>query len=211
MKTSPWVPIALGVLVVAALWLWQRERQSGAADRATYEERMRVLSGERDSLAGRAARTDTQYVTDTAALREAAARFARRAARVDTQWLHDTIPVPVEVVREIVASADTTIRACRAALTTCEQRVADRDSVIAVERRLRATGDSLTRALLRQSLPRFTPFVEGGVDPLHQWALAARAGVDVRTFGAFKLTAAILHSTSHHQHTTAFAGVRVTF
>lgn len=45
-------------------------------------------------------------------------------AGVDTQWLKpDSVPVPVEVVRTIVVTADSAIRTCTQALQTCEARV----------------------------------------------------------------------------------------
>jgi hypothetical protein len=40
------------------------------------------------------------------------------------------VRVPVEVVRWVVAEADSTIAACRSVVQTCEQRVAVRDSLI---------------------------------------------------------------------------------
>jgi hypothetical protein len=206
-----WLPLAIGAVVVVIVALWVRSRTGASADEATLAERLRTADSALAVAQRQAARTDTQYVIDTAAMRDAAARFARRAARVDTQWLHDTIPVPVEVVREIVATADTTIRACRAALTTCEQRVADRDTVIARERRLRATGDSLSAILLRRARPRLLPFVEGGVDPLHDFGLVARGGAELRLFGAVRLVGALDYSTAPETRTRALAGVRVTF
>jgi hypothetical protein len=62
--------------------------------------------------------------------------------------LPDTVRVPVEVVRWVVAEADSTIAACRSVIQTCEQRVAVRDSLIAALSR--------RNALIREQVRRET-------------------------------------------------------
>ena len=56
-------------------------------------------------------------------------RWKAATTLVDTAWLHDTVAVPVEVVREVVKQADSTISACTTVLGTCEQRSVALDSV----------------------------------------------------------------------------------
>lgn len=65
-------------------------------------------------------------------------RWRTLAGRVDTAWLRDTVirTVPVEVVREVVRSADSTIHACTDAVSTCELLVAARDSTIRAKDRV---------------------------------------------------------------------------
>lgn len=107
------------------------------------QERMATLNAQAESLAARARVVDTVYRTDTLRLSANLSEWRSLVARLNDS-LHfmknlknhevDTIRVPVEVVREVVVTADSTIQACTLALQTCEQRVAVRDSLLAVER-----------------------------------------------------------------------------
>jgi hypothetical protein len=117
---SPWLRYAL--VAAAALLvgvLFQRDRQAGAAARTelvrlTHERRV----------------TDTLYRRDT--VRLTVTRTIYNSSR-DTLLLHLTDTVKV---REFVAAADSTIRACTLVVETCEQRVAVRDSIIATLKKL---------------------------------------------------------------------------
>ena len=101
------------------------QRQAGV-----WQERARVADSTAKAL-GRTIRvTDTVYRRDTV-------RLTRRVQAWDTvtrvvEALADTVRVPVEVVRWVVAEADSTIQACRSVVQTCEQRVAQRDSLNAL-------------------------------------------------------------------------------
>lgn len=101
------------------------QRQAGV-----WQERARVADSTAKAL-GRTIRvTDTVYRRDTV-------RLTRRVQAWDTvtrvvEALPDTVRVPVEVVRWVVAEADSTIQACRSVVQTCEQRVAQRDSLNAI-------------------------------------------------------------------------------
>lgn len=217
------IAVAVAVVVALVFW-WRSQNRRDAADEATYEERLRVLTVERDSLARQARTRDTVYEKDTASLGTLERRYrlsaaeARRLAGLLTQPRgRDTVPVTVTDSAALVAAmhalalGDSTIRACRAALSTCEQRIADRDAQIANERRLRATGDSLAAVLLRRARPRLLPYLEAGVDPLHTWGLVARGGLEVRAFGPVRLTAALQYSAAPSSTTSALIGARITF
>jgi len=101
------------------------QRQAGV-----WQERARVADSTAKAL-GRTIRvTDTVYRRDTV-------RLTRRVQAWDTvtrvvEALPDTVRVPVEVVRWVVAEADSTIQSCLIVQRTCEQRVAQRDSLNAV-------------------------------------------------------------------------------
>lgn len=108
MKWLPWTLLA-GV----ALWLGaQLHVESGLRERiAERQHAIDSLGGLaahlRQELAVRVPEVDTLIQT----------RWRAAVARVDT--LHDSVPYPV--VRGIIAAGDTTIRACRATLSLCEQ------------------------------------------------------------------------------------------
>lgn len=112
MKRHPWLPLALAVALGAALW-WARtaERRVGATT-----ARLVTLEADSARLARAAGRLDTVYRTQTRTL----TRW-----RDSTVTLRDSLTITdtVEVVR-FIAVQDSTIAACSAALTTCEQRVA---------------------------------------------------------------------------------------
>lgn len=117
------------------------QRQAGV-----WQERARVADSTAKAL-GRTIRvTDTAYTTDSAAWRASERRYAHARRIVDSllrvppvveslPGRVDTVqapPIPVEVVRWVVAEADSTIQACRSVVQTCEQRVAQRDSLNAI-------------------------------------------------------------------------------
>lgn len=101
------------------------QRQAGV-----WQERARVADSTLKILARNVKAVDTVYRNDTV-------RLTRRVQTWDTVTrvvaaLPDTVRVPVEVVRWVVAEADSTIAACRSVVQTCEQRVAQRDSLNAL-------------------------------------------------------------------------------
>lgn len=117
MTLSRLLPWGLAAVLVLAYGCEQRARGRAEAGQAAA---VRSL----DSLRRVARITDTVYRRDTLRLRVYRDRWDTAYVDVE-QWKHDT----VEVVR-YVTLADSTIRACSAALNTCEQRVADRDAML---------------------------------------------------------------------------------
>lgn len=93
---------------------------------ATLRQRLHASDSLVVALSKRAKATDTIYRRDTVRLRIATQHWDTVKAGIDTV----TISVPIEVVRTVIATADTTIRACSLVVQTCEQRVAQRDSII---------------------------------------------------------------------------------
>lgn len=102
-------------------------------ERALLKQRLHASDSTVAALAGRGKGIDTLYRIDTLRMRVAVHHWDTVKAKVDTI----TVPVPVEVVREVVREADRTINACQMVVQTCEQRVANRDSVIAELRKQR--------------------------------------------------------------------------
>lgn len=101
------------------------QRRAGA-----LEERLKTAERTAAALARSTRTTDTVYRRDTLRLTRREVRWRDSVvARVDT--LADTVRVPVEIVRWVVAEADSVISSCRAALSTCELRISQRDSLIA--------------------------------------------------------------------------------
>ena len=159
--------LLLGLSLVATKCTYDHgQRQAGI-----LSERLRVTDSVNVVLQRRTKTVDSAYRKDTVALNAALARYAaarqelsRRMATssVSEKVVHisdtvvlervavyttDTLEVPVEVVKWVVAEADSTIQACRSVVQTCEQRVALRDSSIStlsrqlqLERKQRPSG-----------------------------------------------------------------------
>lgn len=159
----------LGYLVAAlALGGTKCVYDHGQRRAGVLSERLRVADSTSKAQTRAVRSIDSAYRTDTAALGAALARYAvarqalsRRLATPgvsdkvvhisDTVTLADTVRVPVEVVRWVVAEADSTIAACRSVVQTCEQRVAVRDSLIGTLRRQHAlTREQVRRDVLRK-------------------------------------------------------------
>lgn len=112
----------LAILFVVGLFAHQR--QVGA-----LQFRIREAEAEINTLQKIKKGKDKEYIfkTDT---------FVKVLYRRDTtlkvveKFLHDTIPVPVEVVKQIIAVDSAAIQSCRSVVLTCEQRVAVRNSII---------------------------------------------------------------------------------
>jgi len=112
------VALAVALLVVGLLYGCEMKARGRAeADGARWRSELAALRG-------RTARVDSVYVRDTVTLWRQVRSTDTLTQTVET-WKHDTVKVV-----EYVARADSTIRSCTAALLTCEQRVALRDSTI---------------------------------------------------------------------------------
>lgn len=118
MKPATALSLALAVALVIVGYTCGSER----ADARLYRvERDSAKAREARALAT-ARKVDSIYVRDTVTL----TRWRERLVTLrDSLTITDT----VEVIRYI-AAADSTIAACTLALSTCERRVAARDSVI---------------------------------------------------------------------------------
>ncbi len=169
-KWLPWVLVVVLLLVVTGqLGIEGRLRERiRTRDRqiTALEEVAGIL---RDTLQEQVAQLDA--VTDTLWLPQ------RR--RVDS--FVDSIPVPVEVVREIVAAADTTIAACRSALSTCQQ-------LAQVER---ARGDSLAEQVNDWRRVARGPVLRGEAGLFYRLdgGFVASPQLTARTFFGWTLTA----------------------
>lgn len=142
--------LVLAVVLVGLLLLFLRERQ--AAIRA---ERRAVTAEEAaDSLRRRGDSVAVVYQVDTLRL----TRWMTRWDSVTLPGVVDTVPVEV-----LVAVADSTIRACTVALSTCELRVAterergDSLAVAAASWRKVARGKWVTPRLELTVTPRLDP------------------------------------------------------
>lgn len=118
MKSTPWL-LALAAVVVAGGAV--RVCQGAERDRGATVAALAVAEARAHSLAQRRAVADTVYRTATRTL-------TRTLATVDTLRDSLTLTDTVEVIR-FIAAQDTAIISCRAAITSCEVRVALADSL----------------------------------------------------------------------------------
>jgi len=112
LRFLPWVVL----LVLAGLWLRERDERSELKDRAeTAEAVADTLKGRVDSLKKVEAALKTAYDRDTAAVHH-----------YHTAWDTLTLPGRIDSVPKpvLVAAANVTINSCLRALSRCEQRVA---------------------------------------------------------------------------------------
>lgn len=155
----PWVLATAGfALWAGGLRTEGRLRGRLAARAAVIAQLSRTADSLRGLVAGGTARVDT-LIRD---------RWQPARLRVDT--LPDTVRVPVPVVRDLVAAADTTIRACRVTLTDCERLAAAE----------RARADSLgaqLRDTRRLGAPRLSRWLELVTDGRHGYV---GAGIGAR-------------------------------
>lgn len=194
------IGIAGVALIAFAVW-----RDRGASEReGALKERVAKLQRDSAAYARQAARTDTQYITDTIHLTRAVTRYETLR---DSVLIHRTDTLLVE---RFVTASDTTIRACRVALTTCETRVAQRDSLLALSAQQRATDAALFRVQLARANPRVLPYVEALVNPFAAQTMVARGGLEIRLFGPIRLVGALQYTTAP-QTFTPLVGARVTF
>lgn len=200
-----WVAVGFLVMGLVMLLVTQCERRVSAEEKGELRAENQRLRGELARLQASARRVDTQYVRDTVKLGAATTRWR---TLLDSIRVTDTLTVRESV---IVAAADTAIRACRQALTTCEQRVAVRDSLLAHAAARLRNDAALHRAELARVNPRMLPFVEAHTNPLDTRVFAARAGVEARFLGQIRLSgAAQYHTQASHPFAVLF-GARVTF
>jgi hypothetical protein len=112
-QSWPWLALAL-VGLVAKCQYDRALRTDGARDLAQQQ-----LIVQRDSLSRLLAGLAVAYRVDTIVLRETV-KARKPVIDTVTRWLTDTVPVPVEVVREIVRVDSVVIAACFVSLRTCE-------------------------------------------------------------------------------------------
>jgi hypothetical protein len=137
-KAAPWVAVlVVGLLVERCTRDRYHERLGAAAQQlAAARDSSRLHARRADSLS-RVFHVDTVRVTKT---------VTAWRTLTDTLVLSDTVPVPVEVVREVVATADSAITACTLALGTCSELTAalrrqvagltaERDAALTIARR----------------------------------------------------------------------------
>lgn len=119
-------------------------------EKALLKQRLHASDSTVAALTARGRGMDTLYRTDTLRLRVAVTRWDTVKAKADTI----TVPVRVEVVKEVIREADRTINACQVVVQTCEQRVANRDSIIVELRKQRplllGVTDSKTKRVLKK-------------------------------------------------------------
>lgn len=139
----PYALLALSLLATKCVYD-RGQRQAGV-----LQERARVADSTVKALRASVREGDVVYRQDTIRMVRRVTRWRDSVvSRVDT--LADTVRVPVEVVRWVVAEADSTIQACRSVVVSCEQRVAVRDTLIGALTRQNA----LTREQLRRNVRR---------------------------------------------------------
>jgi hypothetical protein len=134
--------LGLTMLAAAVGVAWEAGRREG--ERAGWEQGHRTVV---ESLYV----TDTLYERDTLVLRRLVTRWDTVRDSID-RWKHDTI-----VVERVVQVADSTIRACRQALTTCETRVALQ------QRRAELAESLLTRRATRDTRAERTRMAAAGM------------------------------------------------
>lgn len=128
MKYVPYVLWLLGIALLAFV-AGKAERDNRRADAA--------IEALRDTLARRSDSVRVVFKAETVTVAAKARKFEALKAKIDTQWLKpDTVPVPVEVVREVVAAADTTIKACQQTIRTCAASLRLADSIHVVDLQL---------------------------------------------------------------------------
>lgn len=118
-----WEPVIAFVLALVVIWFVITQHDAAVRREALWYRADSIRSVQIGRLQYTADSLERAYRVDTLRLTKTVTKYEQLAGRVDSAWLHDTIRVPVEVVREIKASADTAIRACTAVRLTCEQRV----------------------------------------------------------------------------------------
>lgn len=200
--SARWILAALGAVFVALLLVaaYVQGREGAAVERSDYVRAVAAAEGRAAAALARGRRADTVYRRDTVTLRRVETRYRDR---VDSILRHSTDTVLRETVRTVVAAADSTIGACRSALSSCELRTAARDSAIAAQR-------DVIRLLRNPPPPRrLTPFAEVAYS-LPDGPLA-RAGAGLRVWRGLSVVAA--GEAWHDDGPTGrvMAGIRVTF
>lgn len=211
-----WLPHALLVAATVALALVLRSRERSTLERARLEEIIRSRDAAIAQLEHRVTRVDAGYTVDTTRLTVAVSAYhatrdslrhaLARTPHVDTVRHTDTLTVE-RLVERTLATADSAIAACTATVTTCETRVAQRDSVIALLRAQRRDAATLAHVA---SAPRLVPYVAALAD-LRGGGAVVRAGADLRLLGRVGATASIDQPLAGDQPLRMLAGIRLTF
>lgn len=202
MKRLPLI-IAGAFVVLLALAFW-RER-SNSEQLGKWREVAKRLQADSARIAASMRRTDSVFSRDTVRLRSTLIRYQTRR---DTILAHLTDTVRV---REFVTLADSTIGACRAAVSSCEARVSARDSLIVVLGRQRSADQKLFRARLALADPRLAPYAEALVDPLDTQTLVGRAGLELRLLRRIRLIAGAQYTTTGDHQLRPLVGVKIRF
>jgi hypothetical protein len=141
--------------------------------RSTVRDELRVAGFDtaRKKLDSTKVVHDSGYKVDTTAL---------RATLVKYDTLHRRLVITdTTKVRAALAAADTAIKACAVVITACEQRVKDRDAII-------ANRDSLVTELRKPpKVPRLSYDVAGMYDPFRRESVL-RSGAEFRAFFDFR-------------------------
>lgn len=134
--------LALAVVAFAITAATALYRAGQRAERAAWQTK--ALTAKRDTVVKTIRVVETQYRTDTLRLVRWRTRWDTVARDVE-RWKHDTVRV-VEFVRV----ADSTIKACTAALTSCDrlrQLQQERAELAEAQLRLRAQGQRRRQVL----------------------------------------------------------------
>lgn len=99
-------------------------------ERALLKAHLHASDSTIQALTSRAHTVDTIYRRDTVRYRLAAKRYDS----IVTRWETTTVAAPPETVQVIVAEGQKALNVCSAVVLTCEQRVAQRDSIISALR-----------------------------------------------------------------------------
>lgn len=118
LKAAPYLGISL-LLLIGKCGYDAKQRQIGR-----MQERLRIADSTLAVVRRDSVRLDTTYRVDTIRLSRTLVRRDTVLRTVD-RFLRDTVPVPVEIVREIVRADSAVIQSCQIALTTCEQKAAN--------------------------------------------------------------------------------------
>ena len=152
-----YAPLAYLLAAVLTLWAWQRDaKRAGAA-----EQRLRVADSLLTIAEARADSLKVVYRTDTL-------RLTKWRTRFDTALVTLNVTDTVEVLR-FVAVADSTVKACSVALSTCEQRLGAQEAITA-QWRSKFEAERARRPSFVSTLTKYA--VVGGIG----W-LAGKAGV----------------------------------
>lgn len=117
-------PLLLKVVPYAAILLLslgvKHCYDSGIRNKAVAAERGRVATAYRDTLKATKDSAVKAYKRDTIHLTKRVVERVTVLKEVE-KWLRDTVPVPVEVVKEIIKADSQVIEACQVVRRTCEE------------------------------------------------------------------------------------------
>lgn len=202
MKRLPLIVAAVLVALLAfAFW---RER-ANSEQLGKWRDIAKRLQSDSAKAAASVRRTDSVFSRDTVRLRVTETRYKTLRDTIVSR-LTDTLRV-----REFVTLADSTIGACRAAVSSCERRVAVRDSLIRTLGRQRQADAKVFHAKLALADPRIAPYAEALVDPFDTQTIVGRAGLDLRVMRRFRLIAGAQYTTTGDHRLRPLVGVKVRF